>query len=90
MNLDLPVPHPTILSRRAESLNVALPRHKKNEPLQVLIDAAGLKVSGEGEWKARIYGVGKRRQWRKLHIAIDADTGEIRVMRFKHCLILHR
>jgi hypothetical protein len=77
MELDLPVPHPTILSRRASSLCVALPRQEKNEPLHVLVDATGLKVFGEGEWKVRIHGVGKRRTWRKLHIAMDADTGEI-------------
>jgi Transposase DDE domain len=77
MELDLPVPHPTILSRRASSLDVVLPRVKKNEPLHVLVDATGLKVFGEGEWKVRTHGVGKRRTWRKLHIAMDADTGEI-------------
>jgi len=49
----------------------------KNEPLHVLVDATGLKVFGEGEWKVRIHGIGKRRTWRKLHIAMDADTREI-------------
>ena len=77
MDLGLPVPHPSILSRRASSLDVVLPRMKKNEPLHVLVDATGLKVYGEGEWKVRTQGVGKRRSWRKLHIAMDADTGEI-------------
>lgn len=77
LELDLPVPHPTILSRRAASLNVVLPRARKNEPLHVLIDATGLKVYGEGEWKVRTHGVGKRRTWRKLHLALNAKTGEI-------------
>ena len=77
MNLDLPVPHPTILSRRAATLDVALPRRQKNEPLHVLVDATGLKVFGEGEWKVRTHGVGKQRTWRKLHLAIDADSGEV-------------
>lgn len=77
MDLDLPVPHPTILSRRAANLCVALPRHNKSEPLHVLVDATGLKVYGEGEWKVRTHGVGKRRTWRKLHIAMDAQTGQI-------------
>ena len=77
MNLDLPVPHPTILSRRAANLCVGLPRQKKSEPLHVLVDVTGLKVYGEGEWKVRIHGIGKRRTWRKLHIAMDADSGEI-------------
>jgi Transposase DDE domain len=77
MDLDLPVPHPTILSRRAATIDVALPRLKKNEPLHVLVDATGLKVFGEGEWKVRTHGVCKRRTWRKLHIAMDGETGEI-------------
>jgi len=77
MKLDLPVPHPTILSRRAASLDVALPRQKKSESLHLLVDATGLKVYGEGEWKVRIHGISKRRTWRKLHLAMDADTGEI-------------
>lgn len=77
MEMDLPVPHPTILSRRASSLDVALPRQKNNEPLHVLVDATGLKVYGEGEWKVRTHGVSKRRTWRKLHIAMNARTGEI-------------
>lgn len=77
MGLDLPVPHPTILSRRAASLEVALARHKEGAPLHVLVDATGLKVYGEGEWKVRTYGIGKRRTWRKLHIAMDEATGEI-------------
>jgi hypothetical protein len=58
-------------------LDVALPRRKKNEPLHVVVDATGLKVYGEGEWKVRTHGVGKRRTWRKPHIAMDAETGEI-------------
>lgn len=77
MDLDLPVPHPSILSRRAANLSIALPRQNKSEPLHVLVDATGLKVYGEGEWKVRTHGVGKRRTWRKLHIAMDEATREI-------------
>lgn len=77
MKLDLPVPHPTILSRRAGRLSIALPPLKRDVPLHVLVDSTGLKVYGEGEWKVRTHGIGKRRTWRKLHIAMNADTGEI-------------
>ncbi|MEZ8216368.1 transposase, partial [Vibrio sp. 10N.237.312.C02] len=42
------------------------------------IDATGLKVYGEGEWKVKKHGTdGKRRVWRKLHIAVDTNTHEI-------------
>jgi transposase len=77
MKLDLPVPHPTILSRRASTLEVTLPRQKINQPLHVLVDASGLKVYGEGEWKVRQHGYSKRRTWRKLHLAMEARSGEI-------------
>ena len=77
MKLDLPVPHPTILSRRASTLEVTLPLQQNNQPLHVLVDATGLKVYGEGEWKVRQHGYSKRRTWRKLHLAIDARSGDI-------------
>jgi hypothetical protein len=77
MDLDLPVPHPTILSRRAANLSIALPPLKRGEPLHILVDSTGLKVYGEGEWKVRTHGIGRRRTWRKLHVAMNAETGEI-------------
>lgn len=77
LRLDLPVPHPTIMSRRAKNLEVILPRQSSGKPLHVLVDATGLKVYGEGEWKVRTHGISKRRQWRKLHIAMNEATGEI-------------
>ncbi|NMU30495.1 transposase, partial [Vibrio parahaemolyticus] len=40
--------------------------------------ATGLKVYGEGGWKVKKHGTdGKRRVWRKLHIAVDTSTHEI-------------
>ncbi|WP_139784267.1 IS5 family transposase, partial [Vibrio parahaemolyticus] len=40
--------------------------------------ATGLKVYGEGEWKVKKHGTdGKRRVWRKLHLAVDTSTHEI-------------
>jgi hypothetical protein len=43
----------------------------------LVIDSTGVKVFGEGEWKVRQHGVGKRRTWRKLHLCVDAATVEI-------------
>ena len=42
-----------------------------------MLDATGIKVSGEGEWKVKIHGKAKRRKWIKVHIAVDAKTQEI-------------
>jgi hypothetical protein len=33
--------------------------------------------TGEGEWKVRQHGVGKRRTWRKIHLAIDESAKDI-------------
>ena len=41
------------------------------------MDATGVKVYGEGEWKVRQHGWSKRRTWRKLHLGVDEATGEI-------------
>jgi hypothetical protein len=35
---------------------------------------------GEGEWKRKKHGAEYRRQWRKVHLAIDAKTLEIRAI----------
>src|SRR5271165_4086975 len=37
----------------------------------------GLKVFGAGEWQMAKHGGRDRRTWRKLHLAIDPDTGEV-------------
>ena len=42
-----------------------------------MVDSTGLKLYGEGEWKTRQHGWTQRRTWRKLHLGIDADTGEV-------------
>jgi hypothetical protein len=41
----------------------------------IVLDTTGLKVYGEGEWRAEKYG-GKR-AWRKLHLAMDPDSGKL-------------
>ena len=67
MKIDLPVPDHSTVSRRAGKLEIVIPVSQKNEPRHVVIDSTGIKVYGEGEWKTRVHGVGKRRTWRKLH-----------------------
>ncbi|MBR7963704.1 IS5 family transposase [Burkholderia vietnamiensis] len=46
-------------------------------PLDVLVDSTGLQVYGAGQWLQEKHGVKSRRRWRKLHLAVDADTGQI-------------
>jgi len=42
----------------------------------LVLDSTGLELFGQGEWDAEKHGR-TRRQRRKLHLAVDADTGEI-------------
>lgn len=73
----LPVMSYTQLSRRQKDLAVDLPRQKRGQALHVVVDATGLKVYGEGEWKTRQHNISKRRTWAKVHLAFDVETHEI-------------
>jgi hypothetical protein len=79
MNIDLPVPDHSTLSKRSKTLNVKLPR-KTNGSLNLVLDSTGMKIYGEGEWKVRKHGYSKRRTWRKLHLGADPDSGEIQTV----------
>jgi hypothetical protein len=46
-----------------------------DEAAHVLSDSTGLKVFGAGEWLQEKHGKKSRRSWRKLRLAVDADTG---------------
>lgn len=76
MGIDLPVPDHTTLSTRGKTLEVEVSRRVKG-PVHVVVDSSGLKVYGEGEWKVRKHGWSKRRTWRKLHLMIEPESGEI-------------
>jgi hypothetical protein len=45
--------------------------------VHLLVDSTGLKLCGAGEWLLEKHGTKTRRSWRKLHIGMDADTGQI-------------
>ena len=77
MDIDLPVPEHSTLSRRLGQISVELPVVPKEGARHVVVDSTGVKVYGEGEWKTRQHGISKRRTWRKLHLGVDEATGEI-------------
>ena len=76
MGVGLSVPDHTTLSRRGKSLAVRLPKRKKVVD-HLVVDSTGLKLYGEGEWKMRKHGKSKRRVWRKIHLSVDSESGEI-------------
>jgi hypothetical protein len=80
LGLTLAVPDHSTLSRRAKTLDVPRLRSSSGaepEPVHLLVDSTGLELCGAGEWLAEKHGTKARRAWRKLHIGMDADTGEI-------------
>jgi hypothetical protein len=77
LGLDLAVPDHSTLSRRARTLHVPLRRRLGSSPLHLLVDSTGVKLGGAGEWLVEKHGASRRRSWRKLHIGIDGDSGEI-------------
>ncbi len=76
LGLDLAIPDHSTISHRAQTLEVPRPRGGR-EPVHLLVDSTGLKLCGPGEWLVEKHGTRKRRGWRKLHLATDADTGFI-------------
>ncbi|WP_043345553.1 IS5 family transposase [Belnapia moabensis] len=76
LGLDLAVPDHSTLSRRAETLEVPRPRCGR-EPVHLLVDSTGLRLCGPGGWLEEKHGTKRRRAWKMLHLATDADTGQV-------------
>ena len=77
MNAGVAIPHHTSLVKRAAKLEISIAIDPAKGPIDVVVDSTGLKVYGEGEWKVRQHGAGKRRDWRKVHLAVDPDSHAI-------------
>lgn len=75
---ELSCPNYSIFCRRARGLQIPLRQLlKPGQRLNVIFDSTGMKVLGEGEWKVRKHGYSKRRTWRKVHVGVCADTGQV-------------
>ena len=81
--IDLPVPHYTLLSKRAEELKIPIRQFKRTEKIdlpsetkRLTIDSTGLKIYGEGEWANEKHKTKIRRQWMKAHIGIS-ENGDV-------------
>jgi Transposase DDE domain len=78
LGLVLAVPDHSTLSRRAKTLEVPRPQLRRDsEPMHLLVDSTGLRLCGAGEWLLEKHGTRTRRSWRKLHIGVDSETGQI-------------
>lgn len=72
MGVTISAPDHTTVSRRAVSLP-PLPAQLPSGALHVLIDSTGCA----GQWLVEKHRVKSRRTWRKLHLAVDANSGMI-------------
>jgi hypothetical protein len=77
LGLDLAVPDHSTLSRRAATLEVPRPCPHSRGPVHLLVDRTGLRLCGPGKWLIEKNGTRRRRSWCKLHIGVDAETGQI-------------
>ena len=85
LGIDLALPDHSTLSRRAETLEVPIPCRSSRGPVHLLVDSTGLQLCGAGEWLVEKHGTRRRRSWRKLHIGVDADTGQILAAELTNC-----
>lgn len=77
MQLSLRIPHFTTVASRARRLGKHFKKLSSKKPRDLVFDASGFKVYGEGEWKVRQHGKQKRRRWKKFHIAMCPESHEI-------------
>ena len=77
MQISLSAPDYSTVSRRLPKLKIKVSVKDLPEKINLVIDSTGIKVYGEGEWKVRSHGWSKRRTWRKLHLAIEPQSGQI-------------
>jgi hypothetical protein len=69
----LEIPHHTTFSRRAKGLGkVAFHTPRHNRPLHILVDSTGVRLHS-----GNMRTPPQNRAWRKLHLVVDAKTGDV-------------
>jgi len=77
LGVALPVPDHSTLSRRSRALAGRQPRVGAGTgPIHLVLDSTRLELFGQGEWRAAKHGRLRRRRL-KLHLEVDATSGEI-------------
>lgn len=73
LELDLPIPDHTTLSRRAMTLGrLRICGLDVSGPIHLLVDSTGLRIHAGNRGPAP-----RNRGWRKLHIAVDRQTRQV-------------
>ena len=73
-------PDYSTVCRRQKGLDVRVNYRPSHNGLHILADSTGIKFLGEGEWKTKKHGTERRRQWRKGHLGMDAETLQLRAI----------
>ena len=76
------MPGYSTLWRRQARIAIQIPYRCSGHSLNLLIDSTGIRFRGDGEGLARKHGATRRREWRKVHLAMDITTGDIRAVGF--------
>lgn len=76
LQVDMSSPSYTLFCKRGKEVAKLLPKLTLRRPLEIVFDASGLKIYGEGEWKTFQHGREKKRRWIKVHVGIDPKSGE--------------
>ena len=74
LGLGIEIPDYSTLCRRSRLLRkkLRIPKAASNQPIHLMIDSTGLRIHVGNARKPP-----KQRAWRKLHIAVDRETGNI-------------
>jgi len=80
--IKLQVPSYTQFCRRMRHLKLPQELLSRRGVTDIVLDTTGLKVYGEGEWRAEKYG-GKK-SWKKLHLALDLHSGKLIFAEISH------
>lgn len=76
LGIEQTVPHYSLFCKRGKEVAKLLPKLSSKRPMELVIDASGLKIYGEGEWKIHQHGREHVRKWIKVHVAVDPRSGE--------------
>ena len=79
LDVDLPIPDHTTLSRRLQTLGEIHFQPATHGPLHLLIDSTGLRIH-----VGHLRKPPRNRAWRKLHLAVDAKSGQIVASELTH------
>lgn len=77
---DWPVPDTSTLCRRQKTVGIQIPFRRLGGDLNLLVDGTGVKMRSHGEWQVRRHGPSRRREWRKVHLALEAATEDIQAV----------